>query len=447
MSKRIIILGGGFAGLEVAKGLRKSNAKVTLIDKRNHHLFQPLLYQVATGQISPSNISSPLRTLLKKNKNTEVLMAEVAGFDVANKTVKLTDAEPIPYDTLVVAVGAVSFYFNNETFEKLSTGLKSLQDAEDIRARLVRSFEEAERQARRGADKKLVKALMTFVVVGGGPTGLELAGAIAEASRETLQGEFRHIDPSDVRVVLVEANNRVLPPFPEKLSHKAGKMLEGLGVEVRTGWMMADITPTSVKIKPADKESQEGEEVIYTRDVFWGAGVKPSPLIGGLVEQTGAEADRAGRIHVEADCSVKNHPEIFVLGDAAHYEHGEQGFLPGTAAVASQQGKYLGQELLRRETGIAPRNFSYVNKGSMATIGRGAAVVDTKMFKCSGWFAWQVWLYLHLMLLNGFQNRLLVWFSWVGNFFTGSRPARIVPIENGSGMVDLEELKKNIHDE
>ncbi|MFV0443392.1 MAG: NAD(P)/FAD-dependent oxidoreductase [Planctomycetaceae bacterium] len=432
MKKRIAIIGGGFAGLAVAQGLRKTDADVTLIDKRNHHLFQPLLYQVATGQLSSSNIARPLRELLKRNKNTEVLMAKVSGFDVKGKQVLLTDGDPVPYDILVIAAGSQSFYFNNDKYEKLSTGLKSLDDAAKIRERLVRSFEEAERQAKQGASKELIQGMLTFVVVGGGPTGLETAGAIAEASHETLRNEFRHINPEHVKVVLVEGQDRVLPPFHKDLSAKAEQYLKDFNVDVRTGWMMADMSDHSVTIKRGDEE-----KVIYTRDVIWSAGVKASPLGLGIAEATGAETDRGGRVHVGADFSIKGYPDIFVLGDLAHYEDAKQGMLPGTGAVAVQEGKYLGKELARRIAGQEPKNFSYWNKGSMAVIGRNKAVADLGFIRLGGFFAWQTWLYVHLLLMMGYQNRALVWMKWCANFFTGSRPARIVTIEDGSGMTEL----------
>lgn len=415
---RVVIVGGGFGGLYAAKAL--GNAKgvaITLIDRRNFHLFQPLLYQVATAGLSPGNIASPLRGVLRKYKNIAVLMAEVTGFDVERRVVWLADSSEIPYDTLIVATGSRHSYFGNDRWEAMAPGLKTVEDALDIRRRIFMAFESAELEK----DPEERKAWLTFVVVGGGPTGVELAGALGEIAGQTLRGNFRRIDPSEATVLLVEGADRVLPPYPADLSRKAQAALEGLGVTVRTGVQVTEIDHDHVVAR-----ADGGSEVIRTRTVLWAAGVQASPLARVLGEATGAEVDRAGRVKVLPSMTLPGHDEIFVIGDMA-LAYGEDGKpLPGVAPVAMQQGRYVAHCITDRLHGRPSAPFHYRNKGSMATIGPAAAVAHIGPLRFNGYLAWLAWLFIHLLYIAGFDNRLLILIQWAWNYFTRNRGARLI---------------------
>ncbi|QDU98118.1 NAD(P)/FAD-dependent oxidoreductase [Lignipirellula cremea] len=413
---RVVIIGGGFGGLAVAKGLRDPAIAGTLIDRRNFHLFQPLLYQVATGGLSPANISAPLRSVLRRQKNVQVLLAKVVGIDTAAGQVQLEQGV-LPFDTLIVAAGMRHHYFGHDDWARLAPGLKTIEEATEIRRRVLSAFEQAERET----DPAAVRRWLTFVVIGGGPTGVELSGAIAELSRHTLRGNFRSIDPASAHVVLIEGNDRVLPPFPPKLSQKAQQSLERLGVEVRCG-----VRVTSIEADRVHLSHNAGSDQIATPNVFWAAGVQASPLGAAVAAATGAKLDRSGRVQVQPDCSIAGHPHIFVIGDLAalNDEHGQP--LPGLAPVATQQGQYLARLLQRRLHGKETPPFRYVDRGSMATIGRASAVAQTGKLHFSGFLAWLAWLFIHVYFLIDFQNRMLVLFQWGWNYFTRNRSARLI---------------------
>lgn len=417
---RVVIVGGGFAGLTAAQKLRRAPVAITLIDRRNFHLFQPLLYQVATGGLSPANIAAPLRSIVERQENCEVLLGEVSGFDVANRTVAFNGTQ-VGYDTLIVAAGARHSYFGHPEWEKLAPGLKSIEDATGIRRRLLTAFEHAEREA----DLSLHRQLLTIVIVGGGPTGVELAGTMAEIARYTLSREFRKINSSDAQILLVEAGERILPAFPPELSEKAQRSLERLGVVVRTKTAVADVAADHVLVR-----TSSGEEKLPTSTVFWAAGVAASPLAKALADATGANLDRAGRLIVEADLSLPGHPEIFVLGDMANYSHQTGQPLPGVAPVAIQQGKFAAKLIAARLRGKSLPNFYYRDLGNLATIGRSAAVADFGRLRFSGFLAWILWLFIHLMNLVTFRNRLLVLIQWGWNYFTFDRSARLITESN-----------------
>ncbi|MFA6245020.1 MAG: NAD(P)/FAD-dependent oxidoreductase, partial [Candidatus Hydrogenedentales bacterium] len=400
-----------------AKRLGSSDVNVTLIDKRNFHLFQPLLYQVATGGLSPANIAAPLRAILKKDEKTKVLLAEVVDIDPANKQVLLTDGS-VSYDTLVVATGMEHSYFGHDEWMSVAPGLKTLEEATEIRARVLNAYEQAERTK----DPDVLHALLTFVVVGAGPTGVELAGALKEIAKHTLHDNFRNFRPSDARVILVEHANRVLPPYPEKLSQDAEVALENLGVTVRTGTRVIEITSDHVRV-----QANGTEETIPTRTVLWAAGVKAASFAKALATATGVETDRLGRLIVEADLSLKGHPDIFVIGDMANYSHSGGAPLPGVAPVAVQQGKYVARLIEKRLDGSAlSKPFRYHDLGSMATIGRAAAVAHVGPLQFSGFLAWLTWLFVHLMHLVQFQNRVLVFMQWAWSYLTWNRAARLI---------------------
>jgi NADH dehydrogenase len=413
---QVVIVGGGFGGLYAAQALRKAPVRVTLLDRRNFHLFQPLLYQVATGGLSPANIAAPLRAVLRRQKNTRVLLAEVADFDLANRRVLLTDGDAVGYDSLIVAAGARHHYFGHPEWEQYAPGLKTVEDATEMRRRILYAFEAAERCA----DPKEQEAWLTFVVVGGGPTGVELAGAVADVARYTLRHNFRIIKPDQARILLLEGQDRVLTTFPPKLSRKAEEALTRLGVTVRTGTVVTDLQPHQVTVKCGDHT-----EVLATRTVLWGAGVQASPL-GQRLGAAGAPLDRQGRVVVGPDCSVPGHPEVFVIGDLANYAHQGGQPLPGVAPVAMQQGRYVADLIGRRLRGAAPVPFHYKDRGNMATIGRAAAVADLGWVRVWGYPAWLAWLFIHLIYLIEFGNRLLVLLQWAGNYFTRNRSARLI---------------------
>jgi len=413
---RVVILGGGFGGLHAARALRRMPVHVTLLDRRNFHLFQPLLYQVATGGLSPANIAAPLRNVLKRQRNVRVLLGDAVGLDPSGRRIFLADGE-IAYDTLLVALGSSHHYFGNDEWSRLAPGLKTIEDAIEIRRRILIAFERAER----ASDPTRIRALLTFVVVGGGPTGVELAGALAEIARDTLSHEFRSIDPSHARILLVEGSPRVLSAYPPDLSEKAVRFLTQLGVEVRTGSVVTDIRRDAIMVRAGEQV-----ERIATETVLWGAGVQASPFSKILADATGAVLDRAGRVLVQPDLSLPTHPEILVIGDMAHFAHGLSSPLPGVAQVAMQQGAYaarlIGDRLQARRT----PPFRYRDYGTMATIGRHAAVAELFGFRFAGYFAWLTWLCIHLVQLVQFENRLLVFAQWAWNYFTFNRAARLI---------------------
>ncbi len=414
----VVVIGGGFGGLQVAKALRRAPVQLTLIDRRNFHLFQPLLYQVATGGLSPANITAPIRAILKRQANVEVLMGEVIDIDVANRRVILSDGA-VPYDTLVVAAGVRHHYLGHDQWEDMAPGLKTIEDALNIRRRVLLAFEAAERET----DPAAIRRWLTFVVVGAGPTGVELAGALGEIANYTLRQNFRHIDPTQARILLVEGTGRVLPTYPPRLSQNAADSLARLGVTVCTNTFVTDVQPDSVTLKRGEQV-----ETIPARTVLWAAGVQGSPLGRALAEATGVQLDRAGRVLVQPDLSLPGHPEIFVIGDLANYPYQGGQPLPGLAPVAMQQGAYVAgliQQRLRGEGG-APRPFHYRDRGTMATIGRAAAVADLRLIRLSGLPGWIAWLFVHLMTLVEFQNRVLVLFQWAWNYFTRNRSARLI---------------------
>jgi NADH dehydrogenase len=413
---KVVVIGGGFGGLTLVKKLAYEPVEVLLIDRSNHHLFQPLLYQVATGGLSPANIAMPLRTLVRYQSNCRSILGEVASVDVKKQEVVLTDGDRFGFDTLVVAAGAVTSYFNHPEWADNSVGLKSLDDALKIRGRILRSFERAERSA----DVQEQASLLTFVVVGGGPTGVEMAGAIAELAHYSMRNEFRNIKPESARVILVEGHPRPLTMFREDLSAQACKDLERLGVELRLGVQVKAVSSDEVELSTGEKLS--------THTVIWAAGVSGNPLGSAISQATGVALERGQRIPVGADCSVSGHPNIFVIGDlAAFTPQGETQTLPGVAPVATQQAQYVGKLIHNRLNGNpALPPFSYFDKGSMATIGRGRAIAQVKGFGMTGFLAWMAWLFIHVLLLVGFQNRLLVLTQWAVNFVTQNRGARVM---------------------
>ena len=417
---RVVILGGGFGGLSAALRLKRAPVQVTLIDRCNYHLFQPLLYQVATGSLSPANISSPLRNILKRQKNTRVLLAEATGIDVRNRRVILSDGA-VEYDTLIVATGSSHQYFGHDEWEQYAPGLKTVEDATDMRRRILLAFETAERET----DPKKLRMLMTFVIVGGGPTGAELAGALAEIANDTLRRDFRNIDPSSARIILVEGGDRVLPAYPPQLSAAAKKMIERLGVTVRTGAMVTDIQKDSVTVRQGD-----ASEIIPTRTILWAAGVLGSPLGRIIAGETGAPVDKMGRVVIEPDLSVTGHPEIFVIGDLANFAHQTGKPLPGVAQPAIQEGDYVARTIVRRLRGEKTAPFHYFDKGNLAVIGRGAAVADLNWLRLSGLPAWLIWIFIHLMYIVEFQNRLLIFVQWAWFYFSYDRSARLITGKN-----------------
>ena len=402
------IVGGGFGGLYAARALARQPVRVTLLDRRNHHLFQPLLYQVATAALNPSDIAVPLRSVLRKATNITVLLAEVARVDLAGRRVVLDRGE-IGYDALVLAAGASHSYFGHDDWEVLAPGLKTLEDALEIRRRVLLAYEAAERESD-GAERQ---ALLTFVVIGGGPTGVELAGALGEISRQTIARDFRLIDPTKARIVLLEGGPRILTTFPESLSRRAEDALRQIGVEVRTKAVVTRVTTDAVWLR--------GEQ-IRARTVLWAAGVAAAPLARTL----GAPLDRSGRVLVEPDLSIPGHPEAFAIGDMCAFLHQTGAPLPGVAPVAIQQGRAVADNVWRRLHGQPTRSFRYRDRGSMATIGRAAAVAVVGGLPLSGLVAWLAWLLVHIMFLIGFRNRFLVLFEWAWAYVTWHRGARLI---------------------
>ena len=413
---RVVIVGGGFGGLYAAKRLGHAPVDLTVIDRRNFHLFQPLLYQVATGALSPGEIASPLRAVIGRNRNTEVVLAEVRDLDVVNRQVILDDGT-VPYDDLIVATGATHTYFGHDEWAALAPGLKTIEDATAIRARLLGAFERAERET----DDAKRRALLNFVIVGGGPTGVELAGALAEIANDSLRHDFRHIDPTSAHILLVEGEPRLLPGFPPELSAKAEKQLLELGVHTRTGARVTAIDEGGVTMTLAS-----GTERIQARTVLWAAGVRASRMGKVLADRAGAPLDKVGRVMVEPDLSIPGHPEIRVIGDLANFSKQSGKPLPGVAQVAMQMGGYVAKDILAKLRGKTTKPFHYFNKGNLATIGRNKAVADFGKIQLSGFPAWFIWVFIHLMYLVEFENRLLVFVEWVYNYITRNRGARLI---------------------
>lgn len=422
----VVIVGGGFGGLAAARVLRARPVRVTLLDRHNYHLFQPLLYQVATAALSPGDIASPIRAIVRNQPNTRVLLGAVRAVDVTARRLKLEDGE-LHYDYLILAPGASHTYFGHDEWAALAPGLKTIEDALDIRRRVFLAYEAAER----ATDEAMRRALLTFVVVGGGPTGVELAGALAEIARHSLARDFRTIDPTSARVILAEAGPRILSTFPESLSAAAVRSLEELGVEVRTGSAVTDITSEAVTF---------GEERVPTHTVLWAAGVKAAPVVATL----GAPQDRAGRVLVMPDLSIPEHPNVFVVGDAAAFLHQGGALLPGTAPVAMQQGAAAARAIIADLAGRPRTPFHYQHKGNLATIGRAAGVADFGRVRLRGFLAWIAWLFIHIYFLIGFDNRLMVLFQWAWSYLTYQRGVRLItyagppqvaapPLNDGAG--------------
>jgi len=413
---KVVIVGGGFGGLYAAKALSQPNVDVTLIDKRNFHLFQPLLYQVATGTLSPADISSPLRAVLSKSKNTKVLLGEVNDINPKLQQV-MVGGEEISYDTLILATGAKHSYFGKDDWETFAPGLKTVEDAIEMRRRIFMAFEAAEKET----DPEKRRAWLTFVIVGGGPTGVELAGAIAEIAYQTVKEDFRNINTSEARILLLEGMDRVLPPFAQELSQEAEASLQRLGVIVRTKTLVTNIANDIVTLKVGDEV-----EEIATKTVLWGAGVQASPLGKLLSEKIDAQCDRAGRVIVEEDLSIKGHSNIFIIGDLAHYAHQTGKPLPGVAPVAMQQGQYVAKLIQAKLANKPSPKFNYIDKGSLAVIGRNSAVVDLGFIKLTGFLAWLIWLFIHIYFLIEFDNKLVVMIQWGWNYITRNRGARLI---------------------
>ena len=405
---KVVIVGAGFGGLTAARRIARLPVEVTLLDRRNHHIFQPLLYQVATAGLSPGEIAAPIRSILRARPNLEVLLEEVIDFKLEQKQV-ITKEQTLDYDFLVIASGATHAYFGHEEWEPLAPGLKTIEDALEIRRRVLLAFELAERQNQTAANKSPLQ----FVVIGAGPTGVELAGTLAEIAHHALNHEFRNIEPQQTRILLIEGGPRVLPAYSEELSRKAEAQLRRLGVEVRTSHMVTGIERGAVLV---------GNERIAGPVVLWAAGVAASPLGRKL----GVPVDRAGRVLVQPDLSVPGHPEVFVIGDLAALNDENGKMLPGVAQVAIQQGKCVAEMISRDLENQSRRNFHYHDKGSLATIGRAAAVAQIGKFELSGYFAWLAWLFIHILFLIGFRNRLLVMIQWAWSYLTYERGARLI---------------------
>ena len=416
MEHRLVIIGGGFGGLYAAQSLKNAALEVTLIDRRNFHLFQPLLYQVATGWLSPANIASTLRAVLKRQKNARVLLGEAIDIDVNKRQVMLANGR-VDYDTLIVATGSRHHYFGNDHWEALAPGLKTIEDATEMRRRIFLAFEAAEREA----DPMRVRALLTFIIVGGGPTGVELAGALGEIARDTLINDFRSIDPADARILLIEAADRTLTTYPAELSKKAEKFLSRVGVSVRANTIVTAIEHDAVITKRG-----KSVERIPCHTVLWAAGVRASFLGKILFEKTGAKLDRSGRVLVEPDLSLLNHPEIFVIGDLANYRQPTGQPLPGLAPVAMQEGEYVARLLRNRLEGKTTTPFRYKDRGNMAIVGRGSAVAYIGRVQLAGFGAWLAWLFVHIVNLIEFENKILVLVQWAWYYFRRNRAARLI---------------------
>ena len=408
----IVIIGGGFGGLYAARALKHAGAQITIIDRRNHHVFQPLLYQVAMAALSPGDIASPIRWILRRQQNVEVLLAEARRIDVEHKRVILADGE-LSYDFLILAAGATHAYFGHDEWRRRAPGLKTLDEALEMRRRVLLAFERAEREP----DPDRRRALLTFVLIGGGPTGVELAGALAEISHQSLARDFRHFDPGSARIILIEAGPTLLSAFPPHLREAARRDLEALGVEVTTGAAVTDVQDGAVVI---------GSKRVEAATILWAAGVAASPVAATL----GARLDRAGRVFVNADLTIEGHPEVFVIGDLAVLAGGDGKPLPGVAQVAIQMGKHAAHNIMRALEGQPYRPFKYKNLGNMATIGRASAVADFERFTMKGLPAWLAWLFVHIFNLIGFRNRLVVMVQWAWAYITYQRGIRLITGED-----------------
>ncbi len=408
ITPHVVIIGGGFGGLTAGRKLARSPVRITLIDRKNHHTFQPLLYQVATAGLSPGEIAAPIRWILRGRPNIQVLLAEVEDFDLSRRVVKISNEE-IPYDYLIVAAGATHAYFGHDEWEPLAPGLKTIEDALELRRRILLAYELAERRSASGEDE----LPLNFVVVGGGPTGVELAGTLAEIAHRVLANEFRSIDPKRTRILLLEGGPRILPAYPEDLSQSAVEQLQRLGVEVQTSSLVTGIEPGAVRM---------GEARIPAAVTLWAAGVAASPL----GKKLGVPVDRAGRVLVNPDLSIAGHPEVFVIGDLATLKDDHGKLLPGVAPVAMQEGTATAKNIQRDLRHEPRQNFHYVDKGSLATIGRAAAVADFGKFHVSGFIAWLSWLFIHIFFLIGFRNRIIVLIQWAWSYFTYERGARLI---------------------
>ncbi len=414
---RVLILGGGFAGLVAAQSLKGAAVEVTLLDRRNFHLFQPLLYQVATGSLSPADIAAPLRAVLSRQKNVEVLLGEAVDIDPTAKTVHLADGDAFPYDTLIIATGSQTSYYGKDEWRENAPSLKSIEEATAMRHKLLYAFERAERAESEGE----MRAWLNFVIVGAGATGLELAGALAEIAHQTLKHDFRRIRPQEARIILIEGGPRILGPYPEDLSKKAENLVKKLGVEVMLGAMVTNIDANGVSY-------QHGEHcsTIPAHTVLWAGGVTATPFARKVAERLNAETDRSGRFRVNADLTLLGHPEIFVLGDLALAFDKDGHQLPGVAQVAIQGGRYAGKVIKARFAGRAIPPFEYFDKGDMAVIGRAAAVANIFGFHVSGFIAWFVWAFIHLLYIVEFQSRIQVLIQWGFLYLTFSRSARLI---------------------
>ena len=403
----VVILGGGFGGLYAARALQHASLRVTLIDRRNHHLFQPLLYQVATATLNPSNVAAPLRMILRRQKNTTVILAEATSIDRTKKKVILNDGE-VSYDYLIMATGATPSYFSHDEWAKHAPGLKSIEDALEIRKRIFLAFEKAEREH----DLVWQQEWLTFVVIGGGPTGVELAGALAEISRHTLIKDFRNINPAQARILLIEAASEILPTFPDKLARQAAKALRRLGVEIRANCRVTKMDENGLWI---------GSEYVCARTMFWAAGVRASPIAQSLQ----VPLDRIGRVLVQQDLTIPGHTEVFVIGDLAAFQQDGQ-TVPGLAPVAMQQGCRAAENILRALDGKPTKNFRYADKGLLTTIGRGSAVASFGRLQLNGFVAWILWVLVHIYFLIGFRNRLFVMLEWAWHYLTFWCGARLI---------------------
>lgn len=413
---QVVIVGGGFGGLYAVRALKRAPVQVTLLDRQNYHLFQPLLYQVATGYLSPADVASPLRSELKKQKNVKVLMAEVTDFDVEQQKLILKDGE-ILYDTLILAAGASHSYFGHPKWEQFAPGLKSIDDALEAQRRIFLAFENAERAI--DADQR--KMWLTFVIVGGGPTGVEVAGALGETVLHTIRSDYRSIDPAQVKIYLLEAGDRLLPAYSPELSAKASKSLERLGITVHTGNLVTKVDKEAVEVRIGERS-----ELISAGTILWAAGVQASPLGRKLQEQTHAQLDKAGRLIVEPDLTLAGHPEIFVIGDLANFSHQGGKPLPGLVQPAMQEGAYAARLIRRRLDGGTLSAFHYRDKGMLATIGRTSAIADLGTLKLTGFIAKLIWIFIHLWYITMFENKILIFLQWSWNFLTMSQRSRII---------------------
>jgi NADH dehydrogenase len=431
---RVIVLGGGFGGLSAVQKLKRAPVEVILIDRRNFHLFQPLMYQIATGSLSPGEIAAPLRGVLSRQKNTQVLLGEVSDIDPAAKKIQLLDGAVFDYDSLIVATGSQTSYYGNDAWREWAPSLKSVEEATAIRHKILYAFERAER----AATHEESRAWLTFVIVGAGATGLELAGALAEIANETLKHDFRHIDPREARILLVEGGPRVLPSFPEDLSAKAEKLVTKLGVEVMKGVMVTTIDANGVTFRRGDKT-----ESLAAHTVLWAGGVETTTFGRKLAQCTHAETDKSGRIKVNPDLTIPNHPDIFIVGDLAHATDKDGKPMPGVAQVAIQGGAFVAKTIKARIENKKPDPaFHYFNKGDMAVIGRAAAVANIFGFHLSGFIAWFTWLFVHLIYIVEFQNRVMVFIQWGFEYLTFSRGARLI---TGTAATDSIKQAASVH--